>query len=254
MQILDSAIGNWTPRRISRHFKYDSEEIKELNKSSILISLIFFFFVWARKDLTILTGIITYLFCFIASGLSLFIFTAIPKLIAIKRGTQAEYKSFTMGLLFSFVISYLSYGFVAIPFPGIIEISAIKRLKHGEVFHYETKKDIFAVLVSAPLSLLVLSLIIGLINSTSNIFLLRETQIILSILAFVTILPLPKNIGLHLLYVRKNMYFQLFALFFLFLITTLINSIYIILPGILGGLILGYMFSKWEKNPLKDKN
>ncbi len=252
MQIINSFVGNWTPRRISRYFKYSSLEIKELNKSSILISLISFFFVWSRHNLNIITGILTYIFCFAIIGLSLFLFTSIPKLIAIRRGTEAEYNSFTMGLLFSFVISYLSYGFVAIPFPGLIEISPIKQLKHGGVFHYETKKDIFTVLVSAPLTLMIFSIFIGLLNLTLNYFILRETQIILSILAFVAILPIPKNIGVHLLYVKKNLYFPLFGLFLFFLITTLINSMYVVLPGIVSGIVLGYVFSKWDKNPLKE--
>ena len=172
MEVLRALFGEVSFKRIKRHFNYSLEEKKDLFTSSILISLIFFFFVWRYVSFTLESGIINFIWILISTIGILFIFTTIPKIIAIKRGTTTTYKSWTLGLLVGFIVSYLSFGILSLPFPGNFDVKAIKRIKHGEVFHSETKKDIFAVLISGPMVLILLVLISSLIYSIyNNIFL-----------------------------------------------------------------------------------
>ncbi|MGE0793578.1 MAG: hypothetical protein AB7V77_05365 [Candidatus Woesearchaeota archaeon] len=246
MEIIDILAGGISFRKITRHFEFDAKERKDFHSTTLLISAIFFFFIWAFTDLNFTTGILTAIFCLVVTSITLFLFIAIPKIVAIMRRCKAKYRGWTIGLLFSFVISFLSYGLIPVIFPGIIEVESILRLRHGEVFHYERKKDVFWTLISAPITNIILVLLLKPIyNMFPNPF-IYYIMVLNALMAVVAMLPLPENIGSHIFYVKKRWYFSLLFFFILFLILVLIKSPYMFWIALMG-LILGWLLTKTEK-------
>jgi hypothetical protein len=235
--------------RIKNYFSFSQLEVKDFHKSNILISLIFFFFIWSYTDMTLVKGIITFLFIYLISAMTLFLFIALPKIIGITRGTTVEYKSPILTLLFLFVINFLSYGFIPIFVPGNLYLKSILRLKHGEVFHYETKNDIFVVLASAPLThIFISSILLSIYLLIPNTYLFYIIMLNVFFAMF-SILPIPGALGIELFYVKKKTYFPLFVGTILFGITTLFKFKYSPLIGILG-LFLGWLLTQ-KNNSLR---
>lgn len=230
-------------RRIKKYFNFTSLEVKDIHTSNILISLIFFFFIWSYTDLTFVKGILTFLFIYLISALTLFTYISIPKIVGIIRGNTVEYKSPILTLLFFFIINFLSYGFIPVFVPGRLYLKGVLRLKHGEVFHYETKQDIFAVLISAPLILVFLTTILILIyNLIPNVYI--HYVIMLNVFfSIFSILPMPGALGIDLFYVRKKAYFPILIAVLLFGISALIKFKYSPLFGLVG-LFLGWFLSE----------
>jgi len=233
-------------KQIKNHFEFSAKEISDFNITTLLTSLIFFFFIWAFADLNLVTGILTFIYSLVICAFSLFVFIASAKAIAILRATTAEYSCWTMGSLIAFIISYLSYGFVPLVFSGNLDIKAIPRLKHGEVFHSETKKDIFFILFSTILIQIVLILFLHFIYLQFPTKYIYYILVLNAFMIFVNLLPFPRNIGAQLFYVRKKSYFAILFMSLFLLIAVLIKFKYIFLVALLG-LILGTIISKQNK-------
>lgn len=243
MGIVELLIGDWTFRQIGRHFKFDFDEIKDFHISVFLLSLIFFFFIWAFTDLTIPLAIITWIYCWIISAVSLFTFIAVPKIAAIMRGNKVKYEGWTNGLLISFIVSFLSYGLIPLMTPGNLDVSPIERLKHGKMFHYETRKDIYIILIFAPIASVTLALLAQLVFFWTNIQIIYYVAIFNSLLAFFAMMPLARNIGVTIFYMKKQIYLPLTIALFCFMIMVIVRSKYTFIAGILG-LIIGIIFPK----------
>lgn len=241
---IDFLIDGFSFKRIKRFYEFNPEEQKEFHVSTILISIIFFFFLWSFTNFNLFSGILTLFYCIFITASSLFLFISIPKLIAIIRGCEVKYNSWTIGLLSAFVISFLFYGFISLIFPGNLEIIGISRLKHGGVFHHETKKDIFNVLLWAPLTNIIIALIFTIIYVNFNLIWFKYIILLNSLMAVISLLPLPNNVGGSLFYVRKKSYLPIFLFSILFFITTLISPKWAIFVGILGIFLSSLIASK----------
>lgn len=249
MGIKEVIIGDWTFRQIKRHFTFEKKEIKDFHISVFLMSLMFFFFIWVFTNLNVTTAILTWIYCWIITAISMYAFISVPKLTAITRGNIAKYEGWTNGLLMGFIISFLSYGIIPLVTPGYIDVEPIERLKHGKQFHYETRKDIFMVSFMAPITSLIISLFAQFLFFITNIRLIYYIAIINAIIAFFSMIPLANNVGITIFYMKKKVYFPMLIALFLFMITTIFTLKYpylykfSIIVGILGVLI-GTYFSK----------
>lgn len=185
------------------------------------------------------------------SFISMWIFMSAAKSIAIWKKYTAEYKSWLDGLLIGFVVSFISYGFLPILFPGVIEVKTIERLRHGRVFPGENKKEISFILTGTTYAMILLTIIFqNLFKSTTFIF-FKYGLIISALILFFSILPLPHNLGLHLFFVNRKRYYFVFFLVLIFCLTILLKSSYSLLIAIIAGIIFFFIAKDKKFNPLE---
>ncbi len=243
MGIREVLIGDWTFRQLKRHYSFENEEIRDFHISVFLMSLIFFFFIWAFTSLTITTGIIMWIYSWLICAGSLFAFISVPKLGAIMRGNKVKYEGWTNGLLIGFIVSFLSYGLIPLMTPGALDIQPIERLKHGKRFHYESRKDMYVIWMLAPLTSVAIALIAQGLYFATNIEFILYISMFNALIAFFSMLPLTKNIGIFLFYMKKRIYLPMTVALFCFMIMVIMRSKYAFMAGILG-LIIGTIFPK----------
>lgn len=236
---------------VERYFTFDEKERKDFLITSIILSLILFFFVWRFTNYNVLTGLGAYIQFFIIVMGSLFIFISSSKWFAIQRHYTAHYSAWITAALIGFVVSFTSYGFVPLLFPGLIEVKAIKRLRHGKIFPGENKYDIFTILSIAPITSILLSIIMQFFYQITTLPFFKYLMIFNAALAFFSLLPFTKNIGLHLFYTNKTNYFFLlsFALFFFIFVLANIffaSVIAVVLTGIFWLVIKSHLKKKYD--------
>ncbi len=210
------------PHHLKRHFKVSNSEITQFFVSGFVIALVVFFFVWRTKDFTSLSdGLSNLLLILINSLLFMFIYVFGSKAIAIFYWYTAKYTYWLNGLLVGFVISFVSYGFLPIAFPGKIEVSIIERLRHGRVFPGENKEEIFKILTKTLILMIFLTVIFKQLFVLTNFTFFKYSYIMGATISLMAILPFPDNLGSHLFYVSRNGFYIWFFFLILFYISTL---------------------------------
>ena len=232
-------------RVVKRHFDISQKEIQGYILTSFLISIIIFFFVWRITDFSIGRGILHFIGIFLGSLISMATFIIIPKLIAIMKKYTATYTTWLNGLLSGLVIGFVSMGYLPIVFPGMIEVKTIDRLRHGIVFPGENKKEIFLILVSAPVFALFLGLIFKSLYVNTQAVFFYYGLLINTFIAIFSLLPFGSNLGIHLFYTNKSKYFIVLFFTIFFSIFLLANSVWAIIISLLGAVILYYIYKKF---------
>lgn len=229
---------------IDRYFIYTPEEIKDFLITSVVFSLILFFFAWRTTDYNIITAIVDLIqFLIIVTG-SLFIFISAAKIFAIQRHYTAHYTAWITAMLIGFVVSFTTYGFIPLLFPGLIEVQRIDRLRHGKVFPGENTYDIFTILAAAPLMSILLSVIMQFLFAATQLSFFYYTMVFNASLAFFSLLPFTKNIGSHLFYTNKKNYVFLLLFSFSFFILTIFNIYFSVVFGVLLAILLWFILKK----------
>lgn len=225
-------------RLIQKYFEYTSKEQKDFLITSIILTFILFFFSWRTTDLNILQAVLRLIQFFIITGLSLFAFISASKWFAIQRHYTAHYESWIPAALIGFVVSFTSYGLVPLIFPGLITIKRIERLRHGKVFPGENKYDIFTILAIAPITSILISIIMQFFFQATKISFFYNFMVFNAALAFFCLLPFGKNIGLHLFYTNKTNYVYLLLFSFSFFLLTIFNVFFSAFFAIIVAIIL----------------
>ncbi len=227
-----------------RYFSFDAKEIKDFLITSVLFSFILFFFAWRTTDYTLITGIFAFIqFLVIVLG-SLFIFISATKWFAIQRHYTAHYSGWITATLIGFVFSFTTYGLIPLLFPGLIEVKRIDRLRHGKIFPGENTYDIFTILSIAPIIAIVLSVIMQFFYQATQLPFFYFTMVFNAALAFFSLLPFTKNIGIHLFYTNKTNYVFLLLFSLCFFILTIFNVFFSVVFAILLALILWFVLKK----------
>jgi len=237
-------IKSW-PHHMKRYFIFDKKEQKDYLITTLLFTLIIFFFIWRTTDFSSLNqGLKHLLLIFINVGFFMLLFIFSAKALAIFYFYTAKYSSWLNGLLVGFVVSFISYGLIPMAFPGKIEIQVIDRLRHGRLFFGENKREISFVLTKTLFIIVLASLITKQLFISSNILFFKYSYIIGTTLALMAILPLPDNLGSHLFYVNRTAFYTWFLFLILFYITTIFfTKSYVIILLILS-IILVSIFKK----------
>lgn len=231
-------------KRLKRNFKFDKTEKHEFIFSAVIIAIILFMFMWRITDYTIITGITGLILSLIISFVSLFIFIGGIKFFAIGKGYIAKYSYWMGGMLGGFLLSFIIYGAVPIVFPGIVELKTNDRLRHGEIFIGENKVDVFWTLASGIITTIIFSFMLLLIYSITQIQIIYFAALLNSFIAFFAMLPFPKNIGLHMFYMRKKTYFYFLAASAFVLTITISKNILTLIIGMILFIIITYLLNK----------
>lgn len=236
---------------IKRHFNFDEKEKKAWGLSGLIIAIILFFFIWRTTDFNLQTGTTHFILLLINSYLMLGVLISLAKIMAIFKKHTAHYTSWLNGLLVGFVISFISYGYIPVAFPGNIELRNIERLRHGRVFPGENKVHISFTLTMTFLSMILITMILqGMYTLTSLIF-FKYSVIAAAALLIFAVLPFPHNIGVHLFFTNRKRYYFMSLFTIGFAIGVLAGSSYAILIGLLLGTIMFYIAKNPKYNPLE---
>jgi len=236
---------------IKRHYSVSAAEKKHWIITSFIIALIVFFFIWRTTSFTISSAIKNIIILFVMSLISIWVFMSAAKIIAIWKKYTAEYKFFLEGLLIGFVVSFISYGFLPVLFPGVIEVKTIERLRHGRVFPGENKKEISFILTGTVYSMVLLTLIFQSLFKATTFTFFKYGLIISALITFFSILPTPHNLGLHLFFVNRKRFYFIFFFTLIFCVTIIIGSSYSLLIAILTGLVFFFVAKDKKFNPLE---
>lgn len=233
---------------LKRHFKIEQKEIMDWIISSFITGLVIFFFVWRVTDYNINSGIIAFISIILSAFFMIGMFFIFAKAIAIKNRYTAHYKSYKIGLLVGFVISFISYGFLPIIFPGNIEVKIIERLRHGRVFPGENKREINYILKSTLIWMLILTALIKIIYSSTNLILFKYGYLIGAVIMMFAILPLPDNLGIILFYTNRFSYYLIAPFYFLIGLFIIIGIKNYFLIGLLVASIASYVITSPKIN------
>ncbi|MBN1175235.1 hypothetical protein JXA48_01185 [Candidatus Woesearchaeota archaeon] len=231
--------------RLKRNFKFDATESHEFLFSVIITTIIIFMFSWRTTDYTFILAIRDLVLLAIISLVSLFVFVGGIKFFAIGRGYTANYNYWIGGLLGGFLISFITYGFLPIVFPGIINLKTNDRLRHGQIFIGENKVDVFWILASGLITTILFSFVLLIIYSITGFELIYYGALLNAFIGFFASLPFPNNIGLHMFYMKKKPYFFFLGMTSFVLVLVQAKNILNLLIGLGIFIILAYILKKF---------
>lgn len=237
-----------TSNRLKHHYSFTQKESQQYILTGGIIGLIMFFFIWKDTDFMLITGILALLTISLASIGSIYCFVALSKIIAIRNGYTATYEGWMNGLLVGFIISFVTYGFFPLFFPGIIKIQTIDRLRHGHIFSGENKKDIFSVLSTAILTSILIAVIGSFFYIATGWIGFYYFQVTNALIAFYAALPLPNNIGLHLFHSNKNKYLLVLFFALIFMLLSITQAQFAFFGGIGGAIVLWIIYNRFFKH------
>lgn len=234
---------------VNRYFSFDQKERRGLIITIVIVSLIMFLFFakfyWQEIELTALNVLSRVAIILVLVAITLVVSVSASKTIAIRKRYTAKYRSWFEGLLIGFVISFISNSYAPVVFSGYMETKTIPRLRHGVVLPGENKKDVFFIVGMAPIACIILSILFQLFFLSMQATLFHYGMIIAAFVAFFSLLPLPKNNGIYLFYMSKEMYFPLFFFGLFFAIATLISPYYSLIIAIIGAVLLYFLFRRF---------
>lgn len=234
--------------KLKRYFEYSAQERQDIFLVAFIGSLVLFMFVWRTTSFSFATGIPQFLLMLLSSFFGLGIFLSSIKLLAIRYNYTAHYTKWTTGLLISFVLGFLSYGFLPVLFTGSIDLKRNTRLSHGERYLLENKSDIFLILVGGIWISMVSGIVFQALYSASEILIFYYLMVVMALISIFSVLPFAQSIGSHIFYANRRKYYFVSIAALVFGIFLLLNSPYALLFGLLAAAILG-LFAL--KNPLE---
>lgn len=227
--------------RLKRNFKFDKKEKREFIITAIMITVIMFMFIWRTTNYTVTSAIRDIIILGIATILSLFAFVGGIKVFAIGKGYHAKYNYSIGGIMGGFLISFIIYGIIPIFFPGLITLKVNDRIRHGQKFISENKKDIFWILTSGIMTSIIFGFMMMIVSVAINSSMFRYIALINAFIAFYAVLPIPQNIGLHMFYMSSKYYFLILGIVSFFLVLIQAKTIWALLIGLGAFIILFFL-------------
>ncbi|MEA3414158.1 MAG: hypothetical protein U9Q99_01385 [Nanoarchaeota archaeon] len=234
--------------RFKRNYDFSLKEKKDFLITTSVLTLVFFFLFsrisWMNQEATIFLVVSKIIILWLITALILFMMIFIAKKTAIKKAYTAKYSAWKNGLFIGFVISFISYGFLPLLFPGLITINRIERLRHGKLFPGENTKHISFILIMVFFYLFITTIISQLLFFIFKVELFYYFATIAALIAAFSALPFNNNIGLHLFRVNKQKYF--FVLFFSILLAVfvLLKMILALVFAVLGTMLIYFLTKK----------
>ncbi|MGM5480970.1 MAG: hypothetical protein ACQESE_01020 [Nanobdellota archaeon] len=237
--------------RVKTYFSFTGKENRNLFLTSLVMTMALFFYLWAKypdKDIMLSSGpisLVNIIILFILTYAMLFIMIATGKFVAIMKKYTAEYTSWFNGLLIGFVVTFASYGYFPVVFPGLITLTKNERLRYGKPQPGENKRAIFWTLAISLGSIALLAIVFQQLFMHTGSIIFQGAKDIASFILIYSVLPFPNNYGSHMFYTKKKRYF-IYSFFLIILSLAIIfNSAYSLAIGIAGGALLWLIFSKF---------
>ncbi|MGM5479971.1 MAG: hypothetical protein ACQESC_00760 [Nanobdellota archaeon] len=242
-------MGSWY--RIKTGLVFSSKEQRHLLLTALVMTMSLFFYLWAKypNEHINISGtpisLVSMIYGFVITYAILLLMIGSAKAIALVKKYTATYKAWFNGLLIGFVVTFASYGYLPVVFPGIITLDRIESLRRDKRLPGVNKKGIFWTLSFSLITVVIMAILFQQIYLATGNILFEAGKDIASLILIYSVLPFPNNYGSHMFYTKKKMYF-VFAFFsIIFALSILLNSPYAIIIGIGGGALLWLVFNKF---------
>jgi hypothetical protein len=238
-------------QRIKKFYRFDSEEIKGL-----IISVLVLAFIWAYNDgnetFNFIRWFRNYILAFLMMGIALFVNISAQKIMGIKYGFYVEYKVWLNGLIAGIIVTLLTNGFFPLLIPGGIVLMHLSRLRIGE-FRYGLNlvESSYTVIAGSYSNFLIAMFVkalvwqfIGIESKIVDDFF--KINLLLAVYMLLPINPLP---GIIAFIGSKFVYVFTFAILLMYILLIVIFDFYsLIWGGILGTIIYAIYYWTVEKD------
>ncbi|MBN2457842.1 hypothetical protein JXB31_01790 [Candidatus Woesearchaeota archaeon] len=237
-------MGEWW-FRIRDFFRYTPAERRDMILSVIIISLAFAYDD-KRETFNLLLWLSHYIYTVLIVTVTLFVHTAVQKLLALHQGFLAEYKAWPLGLALTVIFSIVSNGsWFVLLFGGMslvhVPILRIGKWRYG--FNLWTQGLVAASGAIANLVVATICLAIGVQMGIFPEFFTYVASVNFWVLIF-SLLPLPNMDGIHLFFISRLVYVFVFTSLLAYVIMSSLHFYSWIFALLIGGVcwLLFYIF------------
>lgn len=245
--------------RIRDYFRFSFREQKEILLSAIIFGFILSFRKWGVVEFDFVSGIKSFIFATIAVLIAIVANVSVQKVFALRTGYKMHYYWWFQGTIIGVFITFISFGFIPVLYPGTTYFEAISKLRLG-IFRYGMmlKEIVFASVMGIVSNMILVLFASFLYLQTNNDWVMYFININL-IFAFFTMLPLPKvsgikigegaTTGFNIYFFSRQLYIFLFATLIayallIYFAITILGSFLTLFIALIIGLIGLYFFVK----------
>lgn len=177
---------------IHRYLEFKSKEWLDIGIMAFVMAFIFSFDNWGSEAFNFAIGFSNFSKYFIISFLVMLLYVIAVKAIGIFNGLRVTYEKYTVSILFSVFIAFLTFGKLPIFIPGVLKYESIYNLRVGK-FRATMAKDWETCLTagSGPVSMLILIIPLQIIFATTGVPFFKSFIIVALLTAAFSLIPLP---------------------------------------------------------------
>lgn len=226
--------------RVIQDFQYNQQELIGLGLIILVTAFIFSFRDWGDKEFNLILGLEHFVLVLLIAAISFFFRTACQKIYGLSCAHKAEFKTWWLGIAISFVVAFLSLGWLPLILAGVMVPSFMVRQRLGEFrygFAYWNNAMISMWGILGNLILALLFAILGHFFPGSYFF---NKGIMLNLLvAFYALFPLPQLDGINIFFGSRALYY--FAIGLVLLAAVLLLSKTVI--GLIIAIIIAVIYT-----------
>jgi hypothetical protein len=184
-------------------FTFSKDEIKQIIISSLVIAFIWSFNKWGEVTFDFVQGILNFILGAVFSLVAIVFNQVGQRVVAVHYGYDPIYEYGMLGLMIGLVVTFASRGYLIFFLPGGINLRHLTASRLGEFRYYTNDWEwakaactgpilnmLFAVLLSPFQKMLIIG----------NINIIQQLMIMNVFFAVYSLIPLPGNLGLYLMY------------------------------------------------------
>jgi hypothetical protein len=192
--------------KVKRYYKFTPSELKNLIISVLALAFVISFRDWGGAQFDFVIGLKNFFIAFLIVGISLLIHISGQRFCSLIMGYRAEYKMWSMGLVFGVILAFVTNGRFWLLVPGGFIIHHLKGHRLGW-FRYDINYWALAVAALAGPLVTVLFIIILKVFSVFTFNAVLQKFIIFNIIYTVyCILPIPPLDGSKIFYGSRMLY------------------------------------------------
>lgn len=223
--------------KVKRYYKFTPSELKGLIISILVIAFVISFTEWGIAEFNIAIGLKNFLIAILIVGVSLLVHISGQRLWSLAIGYRAEYKMWTLGLVFAVIMAFITNGrfWLLVPSGFIIHHLAGHRLGW---FRYDINYWAIGLIALAGPLITVTFIILLKILSVFTFGTLLQKLIIFNIIYIVySMLPVPPLDGSKIFFGSRMLY--AFSLSGMITASILLYADIPVLWAITGSLLIG---------------
>ena len=232
-------------------FTLSNNEIKQIGITVVIIAFIWSFNKWGGATFDFIDGMKNFAIGAIFALIALVFNQVGQRVIAVHYGYDPSYEYGILGLMIGLVITFASRGYIVFFFPGIINLRHLAASRLGEFRYYTNDWEWAKACFMGPFFNILLAIAV---SPFKDIIILRHFMVINILFAVYSLMPMPGNVGLPLLYPHLHFWF------FTVGIVAAASAMVFFLPPLLtlalsflvGAIMIYYTFFVWAAT--KDRN
>jgi len=229
--------------RIKVYLRFSRQELSGLIPAIIVTAFIFSFRDWGDESFNLIVGFTHFGLVLIIATISFLFYLSCQKIYALGQGNKADFKVWWPGLLISLVLAFVSSGRVPLIFSGGMVIAFMTRHRLGEFRYGQNTIVVATTHMWASLSCMIMAILFAIgLHMFPQSYFFHKGLILNIILAFSSLLPIPRLDGLGLFFHSLGYYFFALLIFALGAVLLLTRTTWGLIAAIVIGSIGGLVF------------